>query len=178
MDMQQLARFALRYPKTASALQHIYRRFQPRFTVGAVGVLLDNKNRVLLVEHAFHARYPWGLPGGWVGRNELPSVAVEREFLEETGLSVQVIYPIEVWSSIHWRNHVDLAFAVEFTETTDPIPEPRLSFELTNYQWAERTHLPRIMPIHEHVIDRAIAFRQERSYIPTYVHSEEMTTED
>lgn len=165
-----LARFAYRVPWAATFLQNFYRRLRPRFTVGAVGVLLDAEQRVFLVEHAFHSEYPWGLPGGWVDQNELPSRAVEREFKEETGFAVRVIYPLEVWSTHKWRNHVDLAFAVELTDANDVL-EPYLSFELMRYQWASVDQLPRLMGVHQHVIQRAIAFQQQRVVVTNYLES-------
>ena len=45
---------------------------------------LMTQGQVLLVEHVFHPYAPWGLPGGWIDRNESPSqTAVIRELQEE-----------------------------------------------------------------------------------------------
>ncbi len=161
--IRYISRISRGRPRLARFIQRLYRRLQGRFTVGAVGVLLDEQERVLLVEHVFHPSYPWGLPGGWVGRGELPQRAVEREFHEETDLTVKVIYPLEIWSR-KWPNHVDMAFAVESQIVIQP-DTIRLSSELLNYQWASRDNLPPLLPEHIHVIDVAITrYRQSQQY--------------
>jgi len=62
--------------------------FVPRQHVGAVGAVFNQAGQVLLVEHVFRPNFPWGLPGGWIGRGEDPAKAVEREFREELDLQV------------------------------------------------------------------------------------------
>ncbi|NDJ84871.1 MAG: NUDIX hydrolase [Chloroflexi bacterium] len=146
-------------------MQRVYRRFQGRFTVGAVGVLLNAAGEVLLVEHVLHPRQPWGLPGGWVSRNELPQKAVEREFHEETGLGVRVTHPLDIWPGQHWRNHIDMAFAVEMvdTEQLNSAPQIRLSGEFLSYQWASLDSLPALFPEHRHVISLAVKQQQRNA---------------
>jgi ADP-ribose pyrophosphatase YjhB (NUDIX family) len=58
------------------------------YTVSAVGVIVDDDDRVLLLEHAL--RLPsLGLPGGFVARGEQPEDTVRREVREEVGLEVR-----------------------------------------------------------------------------------------
>jgi ADP-ribose pyrophosphatase YjhB (NUDIX family) len=71
-------------------LSVVARIMAPRQPVGAVGVVFDEKGRVLLVEHVFRTDFPWGLPGGWVERGEDPARTVMREIREELGLTVDV----------------------------------------------------------------------------------------
>lgn len=149
-----LVAWARRMPRIAIAMQRFYRLVQPRFTVGAVGVLLDNQGRVLLVKHVFHPKTPWGLPGGWVNRNELPQHAVEREFYEETTLQVTAVMPLHVWSSPFWKNHVDMGFAV--TANTLPSEPLQLSNELCDYRWANQEELPPLSPEHHLIITLAL----------------------
>ena len=53
-------------------LHGLIRLSRPKYTMGAVGVLFNARGQVLLVEHVFHPKTPWGLPGGWANRsNEL-----------------------------------------------------------------------------------------------------------
>ncbi len=142
------------------------RLFQPRFTAGVVGVLLNSVDEVLLVEHVFHSKVPWGLPGGWVNRNELLTVAVEREFFEETSLKVKTLYPLSTWSSPYWHNHIDVAFAVELVDNSISRPPITLSRELLTYQWLSRADLPNIFAEHIRVIDLALAYRHSRNSLP------------
>ncbi len=108
-----LARFLRRYPWLAKCLVLAYRQTRSRYTAGAVGVLIDSHHRLLLVEHVYHPRHPWGFAGGWVNRMEEPALTVVREFQEELGLSVRVIRPIWVQKSQYWGAHLDVAFLLE-----------------------------------------------------------------
>lgn len=62
----------------------------PKFLVGVVGLVKDEENRVLLLEHRFRPPYPWGLPGGFIDRGETFEQALIRELQEELGLEVVV----------------------------------------------------------------------------------------
>lgn len=58
------------------------------FLVGVMGIVRDDRNRLLLFRHTYR-REPWGLPGGWMVRGESPLEALEREVREESGLEVR-----------------------------------------------------------------------------------------
>lgn len=75
----------LRLPKSWQL--NIMRVVQDQFLVGAVGVILNNDNEVLLVKHTYRSE-AWGLPGGYIKAREHPKEAIEREIYEETGLTV------------------------------------------------------------------------------------------
>ena len=52
--------------------------------------IVEIEGKVLLVRHTYgNAKNRILLPGGFVQENELPTVAVEREILEETGVIVK-----------------------------------------------------------------------------------------
>ena len=61
---------------------------QPKFKIGVFGVILDEKNRVLLCHRT--DRDLWNLPGGGLEKAEAPWEGVIREIKEETGLEVEV----------------------------------------------------------------------------------------
>ncbi|HML22238.1 MAG TPA: NUDIX hydrolase [Aggregatilinea sp.] len=107
-------RFAMvlrRFPWIAVTIQRLYQIVQPRFTIGAVGVLLDaSGDHVFLVEHVFHAVHPWGLPGGWLDRREDPADGVAREFREETGLRVRAVRPLLIQRATGMPHHMDVAY--------------------------------------------------------------------
>lgn len=62
----------------------------PRHRVGVNIVAFNKAGEVLLLKHVFHPQAPWGLPGGWLGRGEVPAVGALRELQEETGLTAQL----------------------------------------------------------------------------------------
>jgi 8-oxo-dGTP diphosphatase len=150
---RQLARLLRRFPWSGRLVQRAYRVWQPRFTVGVVGVLLDGPAEcVLLVEHIFHARKPWGLPGGWIARGEDPSRAAEREFLEETGLRVRAVCPLIVKRSPEMRRHLDMAYLCAPDGEAQTI---RLNGELLGYRWARHDALPPLVAFHDQAIRTA-----------------------
>jgi 8-oxo-dGTP diphosphatase len=67
-----------------------------KFIIGVAAVVLDEEERVLFFKHTYRPEMPWGLPGGWLKRNEDPARAVEREIREESGLVVDVLHPLWV----------------------------------------------------------------------------------
>jgi 8-oxo-dGTP diphosphatase len=65
----------------------LLRRANTHFIVSAAGLFQDKDGRVLLLRHVFRGRYPWGLPGGFLGPGETPEQGVVRELREETGMA-------------------------------------------------------------------------------------------
>lgn len=65
------------------------RLVEPRFTVTAGAVILDNRGRVLLLKHVFRAGAGWGIPGGFIEEGEQPESAIRRELREEAGLELE-----------------------------------------------------------------------------------------
>jgi len=162
---RRLARLLRRFPWSGRVLQRIVRQVQPRFTVGAVGVLLDESGeRVLLVEHVFHTARPWGLPGGWINRGESPATAVEREICEETGLRVRAARPLAVELGTDWRRHLDLVYLCVLDGEAGPV---RLSHELLDYRWTPCDALPPLVTYQAQAIRAALALNGRAGVLPT-----------
>jgi 8-oxo-dGTP diphosphatase len=144
-----IARFMRRCPWIGTGLQMGFRLFQPRFTIGVVGVLLDEtRERVFLVEHVYHTHTPWGLPGGWMDRGEDPARTVEREFFEETNLRVRAVQPLLIQRS-KWATHMDVVYLCEHDDPTQTI---QLSHELLGFRWASIHDLPPLAKFHAQAI--------------------------
>ena len=131
----------------------MFRGLQARYTVGVVGVVIDSRGRVLIVEHVLHPRHPWGLPGGWIGHNEDPSAAVTRELREELQLAADAINILHIAKSA--RNHIDIAFLCQAQGSVG-----KLSGELLNHKWVKPDQLPSLHPFHKKSIE--IAFKNVR----------------
>lgn len=81
-----------------------------------VAGILVRRGEVLLVRHQKDAESYWLLPGGGVEVGETLKQALEREWLEEVGLSIQAGRLVLVHDSIpsdHHRHIVNLCFLVE-----------------------------------------------------------------
>lgn len=150
-----LAIFLRQTPWLMAGVYRIWRLFQRKYSVGVVGVLLDRNQNILLVEHVFHPRHPWGLPGGWVDHGEDPARALQREFAEELQVEVQ-IGPI-LLAEFHNRHHLDIAY---LCLTNSEIGE--VSYELLQFAWYEYQALPDLHVFHRRAIQQAMILNKER----------------
>mgnify|MGYP000882751431 FL=1 len=67
----------------------------------AVKALLFDQDKFLLVKRSDKARgehHYWELPGGRMEFGETPENALQRELKEETGLSANILCPLQTWS--------------------------------------------------------------------------------
>lgn len=108
----------------------------PSQRIGVAVVALDGEGRVFMLRHVFHPTWPWGLPGGWLKRNEAPTEGALRELKEETGLTA-VIGPPLLISHGTSPVHTGIAFKV------DLIPgDLTLSPEIMEASWFPVEELP------------------------------------
>ncbi|PAE17575.1 DNA mismatch repair protein MutT [Virgibacillus sp. 7505] len=70
---------------------------QPVILVGALCLLFDEKQHVLL-QKRIHPPETWGLPGGLMELGESAEQTAAREVLEETGLTVEELKLVDVYS--------------------------------------------------------------------------------
>jgi 8-oxo-dGTP diphosphatase len=135
-----LAGLMRRSPWITRLLMRVVKQLQPRVTVGVVGVLIDERQeRVFLVEHLYHPKTPWGLPGGWMDRDEEPAETVVREFREETGLRIRPKRLLLARLSTIHRRHLDMAVLVALDGDQQAV---HLNHELLDWRWASRDDLP------------------------------------
>jgi ADP-ribose pyrophosphatase YjhB (NUDIX family) len=149
-----LANLFRRFPWLGVIGQRVWSWLQARYTLGAVGVVLNPAGEILLLEHVFHPYYPWGLPGGWVGRRESPADALVRELREETGLEVSILSPLTVDLGV-MTGHLDLAFLCQ-TDGGDI----QLSDEILDFRWCDPADLPAIYPLQREAIEQALRLRE------------------
>lgn len=127
------------------------RRFQLRFTVSAVAVVVDDDGRVLLLKHVFRTGTGWGVPGGFIEEGEQPEAAIRRELLEETGLELERA-DFAFARTLKRVNHVEIIFRCK----------PRglavaRSLEIKELAWFARDKLPVDLGRDQHsIIERAL----------------------
>lgn len=78
----------LKLPKGAQIA--IMRAAQDEFLIGVTGVILNDKNEILVCKHTYRGGQKWSLPGGYLKGKEHPNEGLAREIEEETGLIVRV----------------------------------------------------------------------------------------
>jgi ADP-ribose pyrophosphatase YjhB (NUDIX family) len=114
----------------------------PRQRIGVALVAFNSSEEVLLLRHVFHVGPVWGLPGGWLGRNEAPVNGLTRELREETGRQVVIGPPIHVahetrpphliLAYLGWLQPGTMRFNAEIVEArwfaTDKLPRPLWPF--------------------------------------------------
>lgn len=108
----------------------------PRQRIGVSMIALDEAERVFLLKHVFHPSIPWGLPGGWLGRNEAPARGVLRELYEETGLTA-VIGPVVHMALEKEPAHIAIAYLAQIQPG-----DLTLSSEILEAQWFPIHSLP------------------------------------
>lgn len=108
-------------------------------SLGARGIIINDANEVLLVEHTY--TNGWHLPGGMVDYGESPMSAVVREIREETGLKVTGVPELFAiyTSSVKGAPDYPILYVIKEFE---PIPHAKISFEINQTKWFSLHDLP------------------------------------
>ena len=127
------------------AQEFLSRRVRPLFQVFVAAVIFDEQSKILLVKSTYKRVYPWGLPGGSLEYGEIPDVAIAREVLEETGLSVDVkkLLFIKTWLP----DRVGIYFLCEVRDGTF-----RSNEEVYEMSYFPLDNLPEVTPLDRELI--------------------------
>ena len=106
--------------------------------LSAVG-LCDNDEAA---RHVFHPYFEWGLPGGWLKKDEAPTAGVLRELREETGLTADLGPPVSVSHNLT-PPHIGIAYMGKLNPG-----DMALSHEIMETGWFELDNLP--VPLSPH----------------------------
>jgi 8-oxo-dGTP diphosphatase len=109
---------------------------ESRFTVTVGAVVVDSRNRILLLHHRFRPGSGWGIPGGFIHPREQPEDAVRRELREEIGLEVEIASVAFVRTLQKYRQ-VEIIFRC----IPKGLPLPQ-SFEINRAGWFDLNSLP------------------------------------
>lgn len=122
----------------------------PRHRMGVEVVLFNERRQVLLLNHVFHPEVPWGIPGGWLDRNEDPAVCALRELREETGLTA-VLGPLIMLKQQTRPAHLGTAYLAHTPQGT-----LALSNEIIEAAWTDPKALPELMPFTREAVEKAV----------------------
>jgi len=132
----------------------------PRKRVGAGVVLVDDADRVLLVEPTY--KPGWEVPGGMVEAGESPRAAARREVREELGLDVVVGRLLVVdWVPIGRRPDDGLMLLYD-GEVDRALPIVLQEDELRSWRWCDASGVEeRTTPFMARRLTAALAARAE-----------------
>ncbi len=90
----------------------IMRLTQNEFLIGVTGVILNDKNEVLICKHIYRQN-KWSLPGGYIKGKEHPKEGLVREIEEETGFIVRIGEQLRIRTDRETAR-LDISFAGSF----------------------------------------------------------------
>lgn len=135
---------------------------RPLILVGAVVVIMDERNRVLL-QQRIHPRGKWAFPGGLMELGESAEDTARREVLEETGLEVGELRLIDVFSgpqSFMTAPNGDEFYAVTIAYSTREVRGSLVidMSESLDFRYFPLTELPdKIVGSHRVILDRFLS---------------------
>lgn len=126
-------------PLTFRMRSALYWVLGTKYAVGVQAVVIDRQGRLLLLQHTYKGRYPWGLPGGGLSRGETTVQAAVRETREEAGLAVQVVRLLGV------ETHPSRLLIEVFYLCRAGGGQFRPNAEIADYGFFDLAHLPPAM---------------------------------
>ena len=109
----------------------------PRHRIGVAIVAFNETDDVLLLKHVFqHEGRIWGLPGGWLNKDEDPIEGGLRELREETGLSA---VSHTVVHAVRKKGHIAMSVLATVENDTNDL---RFSGEIYEARWTPLNELP------------------------------------
>lgn len=112
-----------------------------------VKIILLHDNQVLLIKNTYG--YKWILPGGGVHKTEGPEQAAKREALEELGITVEELNPLQPFTTYEeYKEDTVYSFystvlSKQFTITT---------FEVDRAEWFPLSKLPEMGSVSSRIL--------------------------
>jgi len=130
------------------ALRYLFLRlFNQKFLVGVDALIVNDQDEVLLFNHSYRKKIPWGLPGGWLKRSEDPDRAIQREIFEESGFRVRILRPLLVEKTEKF-SRIDIVYLCELVGKNVFVP----SEEVCDARFFPVNSLPNIIDNQKKII--------------------------
>lgn len=137
-------------------MSYTYKYQRPALTVDAI-VLRKNTNiEVLLIQRGqppFENK--WAFPGGFVDMEETVEYAVERELLEETGLTGIKLKQFYTFSALD-RDPRHRTISVAFVGIAVSDIEPKAGDDAKNAKWFNIDSLPELAFDHKEIMEKVL----------------------
>lgn len=118
-----------------------------KFVVGMV-YFVENDGKVLLVRHSYQDK--WGLPGGWLEKNESFEQSARRELREELGIEIDSVKVLEM-NKVPKSQIIEIAIFGKMRSETIAIRDG----EISEFKFFDRGALPKdILYTHKPYINR------------------------
>ena len=126
----------------------ITRATQHKFTASVVGIITNEKDELLLLDHLLRPASGWGLPGGFLNPGEQPEAAIRREIREETGLELTDITLFRVRTL---KRHIEILYRAKATGSG-----MIGSREIKEIRWFDPADVPREMNLDQQFLIQKI----------------------
>jgi len=127
-----------------------------KFRVAVAAMIFDAQGRILLFKHTYR-KFEWGIPAGSLEYDEQPENAIVREFLEETGMQIQV-QELLLADSSKQDHHVSLIYLCKIIGGTF-----KESLEISEMKYFEVNDLPSMLFTEKDLIRRVAGILRQTS---------------
>ncbi|MBK5275607.1 MAG: NUDIX domain-containing protein [Desulfuromonadales bacterium] len=123
-----------------------------KFIIGVSGVILNDRDEVLLLRHRYWKDGSWGLPSGYANSGEKMEDAIAREVYEETGYRIKTDGILKMTSGYKLR--LELSYLARLTGGNLKLEKN----EILEARFFEPATLPSgLLPSHKEIITLALS---------------------
>ncbi|MBI3152126.1 MAG: NUDIX domain-containing protein, partial [Chloroflexi bacterium] len=120
-----------------------------KFRAAVAALVFDEQRQVLLFKHTYR-KFEWGIPAGSLEYHEQPADAVAREFLEETGMKIQIEKLLRVISARE-DHHLTVVYLCKIADG-----EFKPSHEISEMKYFDVDDLPKMLFAEKELIRWAV----------------------
>lgn len=118
----------------------IQKYFNHNFLCSVIGIIRDDQNRILLLNHPYRPE-PLALPSGFIKKGETPFEALKRELKEETNFDIITQSLLNVITSKK-RSHMEFIISASYNGGKF-IPNK----EIESYSWVDESEIQNTIDI-------------------------------